>query len=223
MQLLFKELPEACGFPPYTDAQHFNGSNPNDFLNVLVECLNILNKAYQKLLSQFKRQLCQAFELSEQEEISTLRHTLNQRYAGLEKFTVDGQGLKAFIIRLQNEKDTDQGWLESVAAFLGSAPPDKWKPNNITQADYRLREFSERLKELAVVHAEQQKADVGSQATLIRIVSEQGEYSEIAYITEKLKQQADAKIAELKLAKTDKALKQAILARLMQELTIKSQ
>ncbi|MCK9608995.1 MAG: DUF6079 family protein [Methylomonas sp.] len=219
MQLLFKELPEACGFKAFSDAQHFNGSNPNDFLNVLVECLNILNKAYQNLLSHFKRQLCQAFELAEQEEISTLRHTLNQRYAGLEKYTVDGQGLKAFIIRLQNEKDTDQSWLESVAAFLGSAPPDKWKPNNITQADYRLREFSERLKELAVVHAEQQKADVGSQATLIRIVSEQGEYSEIAYITEKLKQQADAKIAELQLAKTDKTLKQAILARLMRELS----
>lgn len=63
------------------------------------------------------------------------------------------------------------------------------------------------------------KADVGSQATLIRIVSEQGEYSEIAYITDKLKQQADAKIAELKLAKADKALKQAILASLMRELT----
>jgi hypothetical protein len=219
MQLLFKELPEACGFPAYTDEQHFNGSNPNDFLNVLVECLNILNKAYQNLLSQFKRQLYEAFELAEQEDINTLRHTLNQRYAGLEKYTVDGQGLKAFIIRLQNEKDTDQGWLESVAAFLGSAPPDKWKPNNITQADYRLRELSERLKELAVVHAEQQKADVGSQATLIRIVSEQGEYSEITYITEKLKQQADAKIAELKLAKADKALKQAILARLAHELT----
>jgi len=220
MQLLFKELPEACGFPAYTDEQHFNGSNPNDFLNVLVECLNILNKAYHNLLTQFKRQLCQVFELPEQDDIKAIRNTLNQRYAGLEKYTVDRNGLKAFILRLQNDKDSDQGWLESVAAFLGSAPPDKWKQNNITQAEYRLRELSERLKELATVHAEQLKADVGSQATLIRIVSEQGEYSEIAYLTDKLKQQADAKIAELKLAKTDKALKQAILARLMCELLI---
>jgi hypothetical protein len=158
MQLLFKELPEACGFPAYTDEEHFNGSNPNDFLNVLVESLNILNKAYQNLLRQFKQQLCQAFELSEQSDLKSLRNTLNQRYAGLEKYTTDGQGLRTFIIRLQNDKDTDQGWLESVAAFLGKAPPDKWKPNNITQADYRLRELSERLKELARVHAEQQKA-----------------------------------------------------------------
>jgi hypothetical protein len=218
MQLLFKELPEACGFPAYTDDQHFNGSNPNDFLNVLVECLNILNKAYQNLLVQFRRELCQAFDLAEEVNVKAVRNTLNQRYAGLEKYTIDGQGLKAFILRLQNDKDTDQSWLESVAAFLGSAPPDKWKQNNITQADYRLRELSERLKELAKVHAEQLKADVGSQATLIRVVSEQGEYSEIVYITDKLKQQADAKLAELNLAVADKALKQAILARLMREL-----
>lgn len=219
VQLLFKDLPEACGYPAFTDEQHFQSSNPNEFLNVLVECLNILNNAYKNLLDNFQRQLCLAFELSEQGDIGTLRQTLNQRYKGLEKYTVDGQGLKAFIIRLQNEKDTNQGWLESVAAFLGSAPPDKWKPGHITQTDYRLRELSQRLKELAIVHAEQQKADVGSEATLIRIVSEQGEYSEIAYLTDTLRQQADAKIAELKLAEGDKALKQAILARLLSELT----
>ncbi len=219
MQLLFKELPEACGFPAYTDEEHFNGSNPNEFLNVLVECLNILNKAYQNLLGQFKQRLCQVFELGEQTDIFSIRYTLNERYAGLEKFTTDELGLKAFIIRLQNDKDTDQGWLESVAAILGSAPPDKWKHKNLAQADYRLRELSKRLKELAVVHAEQFQADVGSQATLIRVVSEQGEYSQIAYLTDELKKQAEAKVAELKLKKADKALKQAILASLMRDLS----
>ena len=221
MQLLFKELPEACGFPAFSDAQHFNGSNPNDYLNVLVECLNILNKAYQNFLTHITIQLCRAFDLAEQDDILSVRSTLNQRYAGLEKYTIDG-GLKAFILRLQNNKDSDQAWLESVAALLGSAPPDKWKQSNITQADYRLREFSERLKELATVHAEQQKAEVGSQATLIRIVSEQGEYSEIAYLTDTLKQKADAMIAKMNFSKEDKTLKQAILVRLLHELNGKN-
>ncbi|WP_431065244.1 hypothetical protein [Methylotuvimicrobium sp.] len=125
--------------------------------------------------------------------------------------------MKAFIIRLQNDKDTDTAWLESVAAFLGKAPPDKWKPNNTTEAAYRLIELSGRLKELAIVHAEQQKAEAGSEATLIRIVSENGEYKQVAYLTEELKEQADAKIAELKLDQGSQALKQAILARLIKE------
>lgn len=71
---------------------------------------------------------------------------------------------------------------------------------------------------MALVHAEQLKADVGNQTTLIRVVSEQGEYSQIAYLTDELNKQADAKIVELKLAKVDKILKQAILARLIREL-----
>ncbi|MGD7036932.1 hypothetical protein [Methylotuvimicrobium buryatense] len=217
MQLLFKELPEACGFHAYTDETHFNDSNPNDFLNVLVESLNILNKAYQNLLVQFQQQLSQAFDMNENVDLKSLRQTLKQRYSGLENYTIDGVGLKAFIIRLQNDKDTDTAWLESVAAFLGKAPPDKWKPNNTTEAAYRLIELSGRLKELAIVHAEQQKAEAGSEATLIRIVSENGEYKQVAYLTEELKEQADAKIAELKLDQGSQALKQAILARLIKE------
>jgi hypothetical protein len=61
-----------------------------------------------------------------------------------------------------------------------------------------------------------------SQVTLIRVVSEHGEFSQIAYVTDELKQQADAKIAELKLDKADKPLKHAILSRLMRELSEKS-
>ncbi len=214
-QLLFKELPEACGFHAYTNEEIFNVGNPGDFLNVLVESLNILNKAYQNLLSQIQVRLCQVFELPEDMELNQLRMLLNQHYAGLEKYTVDGQGLKAFIIRLQNNKETDQAWLESVAAFLGSAPPDKWKEKNVTQAEYRLVEFAGRLQELALVHAEQLKADKGVQATLVRLVSEQGEHSQIVYMTDELKKQANAKIAELKLDNVDKALKQVMLVQLM--------
>lgn len=42
-------------------------------------------------------------------------------------------------------------------------------------------------------------------------------------LTEELTKQADAKIAALKLNNTDKALKQAILARLMSELSEESE
>ncbi len=217
VQLLFTELPEACGFKAYSDEQDFNNS-PTEFLTVLVECLNLLNRAYPDLLHTFQQQLSQAFNLKPDLPLDNLRITLTSRYQGLENYTVDGQGLKAFILRLQNDKETDTAWLESVAAFLGKAPPDKWKAQNITQADYRLQEFSERLQALATVHNEQIKLGVDTQATLIRMVSEQGEYNEVAYLTDDLKNQANAKIAELKLNKTDKALKQAILASLMAEL-----
>jgi len=73
-----------------------------------VQHLNGLNKAYDVLLDNVSQQLKQAFVLDTQINIKTLREQLSQRYAGLEHYTVDDLGLKAFIIRLQNSKDTDK-------------------------------------------------------------------------------------------------------------------
>jgi len=219
MILLFSRLPMACGFTAYQNETEFNLSNPSDFLTVLVSKLNILNKAYDTLLADFQQQMTEAFSLTATvNSLTELRQEISQRYAGLEKYTTDGIGLKAFIIRLQNNKETDIAWLESVAAFLGKAPADKWKANNTSQAEYLLADLSERLKQLAVVHAEQLNADVGSQATLIRIVSEQGEMNQVAYITDDLKNAANKKLAQLDLGSADKQLKLTILAQLMQEL-----
>lgn len=219
MELLFSSLPIACGFPAYLDEAAFNEANPSDFLNALVAHLNTLNKAYELLLKNVQQQLIKAFDIDASTELHALREQLNQRYAGLEKYTVDGLGLKAFIIRLQNNKDSDKAWLESVAAFLGKAPPDKWKQNNASQAEYTLIDLSERLKQLATVHAEQLNADAGSQATLIRMVSEQGEINQIAYITDALKTEANKKLTQLDLSKADRELKLTILAQLMAELS----
>lgn len=218
MTLLFSSLPIACGFTAYQNETEFNLSNPSDFLTVLVNKLNILNKAYDTLLADFQQKISEAFALTNVKKLAELRQELTNRYAGLEKYTTDGIGLKAFIIRLQNKKETDIAWLESVAAFLGKAPADKWKQNNASQAEYLLADLSERLKQLATVHAEQLNADVGSQATLIRIVSEQGEINQVAYITDDLKNAANKKLAQLDLGNADKQLKLTILAQLMQEL-----
>jgi hypothetical protein len=209
MTLLFSSLPIACGFTSYQNEIEFNFnlSNPSDFLTVLVNKLNILNKAYDGLLASFQQQMQEAFELTTTvKNLSELRQELLSRYAGLEKYTSDGIGLKAFVIRLQNNKETDTAWLESVAAFLGRAPADKWKQNNASQAEYLLADLSERLKQLAIVHAEQLNAEVGSQATLIRIVSEQGEMNQVAYITDDLKKAANKKLVQLDLGKADKQL-----------------
>ncbi|NOQ36975.1 MAG: hypothetical protein GQ569_13980, partial [Methylococcaceae bacterium] len=219
MDLLFSQLPIACGLSPYKDEVEFNQANPVDFLNTFVAHLNSLNKAYDDLLEQFQQQLTQVFELSETLSRSALRKELKQRYAGLEKYTIDGIGLQAFIKRLQNEKESDKAWLESIATFLGKAPPDKWKQNNITQAEYTLIDLSERLKQLAMLHTEQQlQQGNNSQATLIRMVNAQGEVNQVAYITDDLKNTAKQKIAELDLTLADKQLKLTILAQLMAEL-----
>ncbi|CAA9889467.1 conserved hypothetical protein [Candidatus Methylobacter favarea] len=183
MKLLFETLPQACGYPSYVGTD-LNTHNPADFLNELVRHLNILNRAYENLLKSFKVQLASALKEPADLNLADLRTAIAKKYAGLEKYTIDLQGLKAFILRLQKTQETDEAWLESIAAFLGKAPPNKWLQNHSLDAEYRLIEFSERLDQLALAHSHQLKANADTQVTVFRVVNEQGAKDQIAYLNE---------------------------------------
>ena len=210
MKLLFETLPVACGYDSYIDDAHFNDSNPDDFLKQLVLCLNTLNTAYKNLLKDFQRQLTNALGESPDLTLTELKATLHKKYAGLEKYTADGQGLKAFILRLQDNKATDTAWLESVAAMLGKAPPDKWRQANQADAEYRLMDLSERLLRLKTVHPDNSK---DTDIVVVRCVDNQGENDQIVYLTEKLR--ADARTLADSFKTADKQLNLAIIAEIM--------
>lgn len=220
MKLLFETLPQACGYPSYVGTD-LNTNNPNDFLNELVRHLNILNKAYKNLLKSFKDQLAGALKEPADLNLADLRTAIAKKYAGLEKYTIDLQGLKAFILRLQNNKETDEAWLESIAAFLGKTPPNKWLQNHSLDAEYRLIEFSDRLDQLALVHSHQLKANVDTQVTVFRVVSEQGAKDQIAYLNEQLRNQARAVVDGIQydFKNANKQLKLAIIAELISEVS----
>ncbi|MEI7840816.1 MAG: hypothetical protein WCJ11_09975 [Methylococcaceae bacterium] len=176
VKLLFEILPQACGFAELNDADMF--------LNKLVQHLKTLQNAYSALLKDFKQSLCDDFHLNKTLELPELRQHF-RRYAGLEKYTRDSQGLLAFITRLQNNKDTDSAWLESIAAFLGKVPPTKWRNENKSEANYRLADLSEKLLNLEELHAHQCKfsADSDTKVTMIRLISEaEGEQNYPAFI-----------------------------------------
>jgi hypothetical protein len=219
IKLLFETLPKACGYPSYVGTD-LNTNNPNDFLNELVRHLNILNKAYENLLKSFKDQLASALKEPSDLSLAELRATIARKYKGLDKYTVDLQGLKAFILRLQNNKETDEAWLKSIAAFLGKVPPDKWLQNHSLDAEYRLIEFSDRLDQLALVHSHQLKANADTQVTVFRVVNEQGTKDQIAYLNEPLRNQARAVVDGLDgFYCANKQLKLAIIAELISEVS----
>ncbi len=220
MKLLFETLPQACGCPSYIGTD-LNTNNPNDFLNELVRHLNILNKAYENLLKSFKDQLASALKEPADLNLADLRTAIAKKYAGLEKYTIDLQGLKAFILRLQNNKETDEAWLESIATFLGKAPPNKWLQNHSLDAEYRLIEFSDRLDQLALVHSHQLRANVDTQVTVFRVVNEQGAKDQIAYLNEQLRNQARAVVDGIQydFKNANKQLKLAIIAELISEVS----
>jgi hypothetical protein len=210
MKLLFEILPTACGYPSYIGTE-FHDNNPTEFLNELARHLNSLNNAYKILLKDFQQQLANALEESPDIELANLRVILNKKYAGLEKYSTDTQGLKAFILRLQDNKTTDMAWLESVAAFLGKSPPNKWLQTNRIEAEYRLIDLSERLLRLKTVHPNNSE---DSNIAVVRFVGSQDEgKDEIVYLTEELKENARRAVDAIN--ETDKNKNLAIVAEIM--------
>ncbi len=215
MKLLFETLPKACGHESYINDADFNNRNPDEFLKQLVLCLNELNNAYKNLLEDFQQQLASALQESPNLTLGELKATLNKKYAGLEKYTADGIGLKAFIKKLHDNKVTDKAWLESVAAMLGKAPPDKWRQANKADAEYRLMDLSERLLQLAKVHSLQLEANADTEVIAVfLIVGEKRATDEILYLTEQLKGQARQDVDAF-FNNSDKQRNLAIIAEIM--------
>ncbi len=163
VKLLFETLPQACGFT------ELNG-NTEMFLNQLVQHLQTLQNAYSQLLQNFQQSLCETLGFEKTLTLCVLRESC-EKYAGLEKFTPDSQGLQAFIRRLQKNKESDEkevAWLESIGAFLGKVPPSRWRKNNEIEAYNRLAEFGERLTDLLELNVHQ-KSD--NNVTVIRLIN----------------------------------------------------
>jgi hypothetical protein len=145
-EMLFVKLPLACGYPEIdpkaTDKKKLEG-----FSVRLIEILRELSLAYPDLLKEQQDQISQALLNKKGLETGELRNLLS-RYQGLDKFTIDKDGLRAFIRYICNRSHDDETWLEALLMFLGRRPSKKWTDTNREGVDLRLTEYSRRLNDL---------------------------------------------------------------------------
>ena len=139
-KLLFKDLPEACGYGGAT--------KPEGFAEHLISALREMNGAYATMLDEMRTMLCGGFGCPADTQIGELRSVAMGRCHGLDRYTVDVKGLKSFIRRAMERGRSDEDWLEYVLTFLGQKPPSKWTDQDRSTAEYRLAEFSARLRDL---------------------------------------------------------------------------
>lgn len=145
-RLLFEELPLALGF----DDIDANRSEEllEAFSHQLTTTLRELKEAYASLLNMQKELLAQAFNIDPQLPLDEVRKIVAGNCHGLENFTVDTKGLRAFIMRLTKNSDSDKKWFENVLMFLGNKPSKKWQDSDQDTAEYKLSELSQRVIDL---------------------------------------------------------------------------
>ena len=167
-QLLFKELPIACGFKPI--GAETTNELLEDFSKELKSIFLELRIAYHSLLSEFRLMLKNSFNENEKVAFSELRERLRGRYGPLQTYTIDTHGLKAFLGRLADPYGDDGHWLNSLATFVARKPPEKWLDEDINIAEYRLVEFSKRLRDLERLRIHYEDSAPSSHSTQIEVV-----------------------------------------------------
>lgn len=149
--LLFEGIPKALGYKK-VDNQNLEG-----YADALKLAIRDLKYAYDNLLKKQKELLENAFHLTKGRKLSELREQLRGRYQGLEQYTVDIDGLKAFIMRLTTNAEGDEKWFANLLMFLGNKDSQKWRDSDQSRAELRLSEYSKRILDLETLHLEQKR------------------------------------------------------------------
>ena len=181
--LLFNALPQALGLNP-ADFTTAAGEVVESFVQHLVEVLRELNKAYPTLLHHWQGELNSTLLDAEVTSLSALRKALAERYGGLERYTPDRMGVGALARRFADTAHAeDQAWLESVATLVGRVPPQKWREDTRLQAEIRLREMAQQLRDLETLRMAFGKGGTDG-AVLLKLVDvEGGETSRVVQLS----------------------------------------
>lgn len=199
--LLLSELPKALGYPT-ADQLTLNVDELSGFSKDLNGVIQELQKAHDSLRNNQRKLLCMAFELEQNLNLEELRRVVLSKFQGLETFTVDTTGTRAFIMRLTKPIGDNDNWLESILMFLGHKPTVKWLDSDQDVAESRLANFSQRvieLEKLSLYQSKGQKELTGDfNVHLLRSVKKSGEaFDKVVVIDERVAKSIDGAVASM--------------------------
>ena len=185
--MLFVAFPEALGI--LNDADKDQAELSKAFGIKLRLAIRELGSSYPNLLSAMRQKLTTALHANTDGSLAALRSNLRERYNGLASFTVDTEGLKAFLGRIADSAGSDDAWLEGVLSFLGKKPADKWGDEDVPVVEYRLSELAQRVLDLERLRlAYQGNSHSGAEnidAIILRVISaKNGEQERLIYASQ---------------------------------------
>ena len=123
-QLIFVDLPKACGIRPFKVNTKPNSKTVEKFITKLRQHLDELQRCYENLLGKILVSIRAAFELKG--DVVAVRKNLVHRAAILGECRGDTT-LKNFVRNVIQKDLSSNEWLEAIASSLAIKPPPKWK------------------------------------------------------------------------------------------------
>ena len=165
-ELLFKQLPEAFGFPTFGAQTTTNSKIIPKFFDTLQNAFSELEQAYEVLLNSIERMLVEAFTLTPSRE--ELRAELVDRAKPLLAVTIE-MDLKGFLVQVCSGGHDFNSWLEAIATYLVKKPPASWVDLDKAQFESNLAQLARKFRHFEAVSYEKLKYTKSSTGEPIRI------------------------------------------------------
>ena len=149
-QLLFTELPAACGCQPFRAGISADTMEVERFLQTLRRTLVEFKAAYPQLLAGVERLLREAFGLPENG--GEARDELRGRASRIRRLAVEPL-LQLFIARAEDQGLEHEEWVVSLATQLASKPPAEWADRDYDELGVQLAIVARRFRSLEVMTA----------------------------------------------------------------------
>ena len=165
-ELLFRQLPEAIGFPAFSTEAATDVKAASNFFNTLQDVLSELEQAYDHLLNWVEQLLVEAFTLPSTTE--DLRAQLAGRAEPLLVVTVETD-LKGFLIHVCSGGHDFRSWLEAIATYLAKKPPSAWIDTDKAQFEINLSQLARKFRHFEAVSYEKLEHTESSTGEPIRV------------------------------------------------------
>jgi hypothetical protein len=179
--LLFKSLPEACGFNAITPDADPKRGEIKKLVRVLKERLDDLRAAFPELQQRMKNALVEAFDVPG--DFGEVRKTLAER-AGSILVTVTETRLRAFCLRLADLALSESQWLESFGSLLCSKSPSKWVDADEELFRQELGQLADKFKRVEGLAFKNKKSSKDESAIRVAITRlDGGEVDQVIYVS----------------------------------------
>jgi len=162
--LLFQTLPMACGLTAITSYQEDDGTTAKKFKGKLVQILQEVQTAYDRLLTDCQSLLHDAFAVRRDE--AKLREDLRMRASYLTD-NCSERLLKRFVLAAADQTVDDRQWLESLLMIVADKPAESWTDADVRSFEPKLTDLARRFMNLEALRREMAasyKAHSGAQS-----------------------------------------------------------
>jgi hypothetical protein len=181
-QLLFNDLPVACGLKAFPITGHPNRAAAQDYSVRLRKAMDEIGGTYSRLLQRMQDGLRRNFGLTG--SLPAMRERLAVRVESLVVFATEPR-LKAICLRFADRQLADEAWLESLGSLVVQTPPGRWKDIDEDAFEREIMVLGAKFTHLESIHFDKRARGEWAEAFRLALTCDDGNEAQEVFFVEK--------------------------------------